>query len=75
VDATLITDLIQQAFDEAYDRAILISGDADFVPAVTFIQSRMKQVTHVGFRSFGHEIRNACWDHLFFEDLMGQLLA
>lgn len=73
IDAALVIDLIQQAMDDVYDRAILLSSDADFVPAVQFLQKRMKQVTHIGFRGYGSEIRNACWDHRHLEDLIPKL--
>lgn len=71
----MVIDLIQFAIDEVYDQAILVSSDADFVPAVEFLQKRMKQVSHVGFRGQGQEIRNACWEHFYIEDLMPQLVA
>ena len=40
VDTALATDLIQAAIDDLFDDAILISADADFVPAVDLVQNR-----------------------------------
>lgn len=74
VDTALVTDLIRYGIDDHYDRAILIAGDADHVPAVEFLGGRMKQVTHVWFRNHASELRNACWDHMLFDDLMAELL-
>jgi len=75
IDAAIITDLISLAFDDTYDIAVLISGDADFAPAVRYIQKKTdKQIVQAFFREHGDELRTACWDHLFFEDLMSRLV-
>jgi len=74
VDAAIITDLLTLAFDDNYDIAVLISGDADHAPAVQYIQKKTdKQVVQAFFRDHGDELRNACWDHVFFDDLMAKL--
>ena len=75
VDTAIVTDLIRFGIRNYYDRAILIAGDADHVPAVEFLGSQMKQVTHAWFKGQSNELRNACWDHVYFEDLMPALLA
>jgi len=73
VDAAIITDLLTLAFDDNYDIAILISGDADHAPAVKYIQKKTdKQVVQAFFKSHGDELRNACWDHIFFDDILGK---
>jgi len=76
VDAAVITDLITFAFDDNYDVAILVSGDADYAPAVKYIQRKTdKQVIQAFFRDHGDELRNACWTHVFFDDLMSKLIT
>jgi uncharacterized LabA/DUF88 family protein len=73
VDTAIVTDLIRFGIDDYYDRAILIAGDADHIPAVEFLGARMKQVTHAWFKGHANELRNACWNHVYFEDLMPAL--
>lgn len=74
VDAAIITDLLTFAFDDNYDVAILISGDADHAPAVQYIQRKTdKQVVQAFFKSHGDELRTACWDHIFLDDVMSKL--
>jgi hypothetical protein len=34
-----------------------------------------KQVIQAFFNVHGDELRNACWDHVFFDDLMPKLAA
>jgi hypothetical protein len=76
VDAAIITDLIASAFDDNYDIGVLISGDADLAPAVRYIQKKTdKQVVQAYFRSHGDELRNACWDHVFMDDLMPKFVS
>ena len=71
----IITDLLTLAFDDNYDIAILISGDADHAPAVRYIQKKTdKQVIQAFFKSHGDELRNACWDHIFFDEILGKFI-
>ena len=75
IDAAIITDLLSLAFDDNYDMGVLISGDADYAPAVEYIQKKTgKQIVQAYFKAHGDELRNACWDHIFFEDVLSKLL-
>lgn len=74
IDAAIITDLLSMAFDGNYDIGVLVSGDADYAPAVEYIQKKTdKQIVQAFFKSHGDQLRTACWDHLFFEDLASKL--
>ncbi|MDE0263751.1 MAG: NYN domain-containing protein [Bryobacterales bacterium] len=74
VDTALATDLIEAAIDDQFDGAILVSADADFVPAVELVHRRTnKHVIHAYFKPKGQELRNACWAHIYIDDLMGEL--
>jgi uncharacterized LabA/DUF88 family protein len=75
IDTALVTDLIRYGLDGHYDRAVLVAADADHVPAVEFLGDRMKQVTHAWFRGHSGELRNACWNHVHFDELMPSLLG
>lgn len=75
IDTALLTDLIRSAFDNTFEYAVLITEDSDFIPAVKFIQERWtKQIIHAFFRGKSDELRNACWKHIFFDDMMADLL-
>jgi uncharacterized LabA/DUF88 family protein len=61
LDSYIATDLIGDATFDAYDIALLVTEDSDFIPAVEFVQEmRNKQVVHVGFGSYSNELRAAC---------------
>lgn len=50
IDVKLATDLIVGAIDKKYDTAIIVSSDADLVPAVDWIRHRFnKKVEYIGF--------------------------
>jgi len=61
LDTRIATDLIGDATFDAYDVALLVSEDSDFVPAVEFVQEmRGKHVVHVGFGGHSNDLRAAC---------------
>ena len=44
VDVALVTDVVALAFRDAYDTAILVSGDYDFIEAIRIVMSLGKKV-------------------------------
>lgn len=58
VDVQIATDMLLQAHSGAYDTAILVSGDADYCPAVRAVKTIGKHV-EVAFLSVGssHQLR------------------
>ena len=57
VDVALAVDMLQQAYDDNYDIAILISGDRDFVPAIEKIKARGKRVEVASFnKALSHSL-------------------
>jgi hypothetical protein len=61
VDVAIATDMIRLAWEEAYDWAVLVSSDADFVPAVEFLNSKGRRVIHAGFPPQGMNLARTCW--------------
>ncbi len=43
--------MVKGAYDDAYDTAILVSGDGDFIPAVNVVQEKGKIVVNAYFKS------------------------
>jgi len=74
VDTTLAIDLFQYAMDKAFDTAVLVSSDTDFVPAVEYIERKGCRIVHAGFRNQSNELRSACWGHFFIEDILNDLV-
>jgi len=75
VDTSIAIELFHYALDNVYDKAILISGDEDFVPAIEYIQRRGNHIIHAGFKNQAFTVKKACWAHVNFEDIMAELLS
>jgi uncharacterized LabA/DUF88 family protein len=75
IDTSIAIELFHYALDNVYEKAILVSDDQDFVPAVEYIQRRGNQIIHAGFKNRAFTLKKACWDHIDFEDIMADLLS
>ncbi|MGH3305740.1 MAG: NYN domain-containing protein [Streptosporangiaceae bacterium] len=73
VDAALVTDLLSLAWQRAYDVAVLVSGDADYIPAVEYVQSQGLKVINAAWASKGHDLRRECWGGFAINDLIPAL--
>ena len=49
-DLSMAVDIVENACDNSFDTAILVSGDGDFVPAVKAVQRKNKIVENIYFR-------------------------
>lgn len=49
VDVQIAVDLVSGAYENQYDRAILISSDTDLLPALEKVRAKGKKITYVGF--------------------------
>jgi uncharacterized LabA/DUF88 family protein len=74
VDVAIATDMLRRAYSNAYDTAILISGDADLVPAVEGVKNIGKHVENafvVGGQS--RHLRQTCDRFILLDEAtMGQ---
>jgi uncharacterized LabA/DUF88 family protein len=76
IDAAIITDMIQMAYDRVYDVGVLGSTDADLCPAVAFIFQRIGiPIYNLWFHDGGHSLRNACYDHVKMADVINAIRA
>lgn len=64
VDVAIATDMIKLAWEDAYDWAVLVSSDRDFVPAVEFLNAKGRKVLHAGFPPRGSHLAARCWGSL-----------
>jgi uncharacterized LabA/DUF88 family protein len=61
VDTAIVTGLLSLAGEGAFDAAILVSSDTDYLPAVEWLQSRGFKVINATWANHGHELARACW--------------
>lgn len=57
-DIHLAVDMVKLAYNDAYDTAILVSSDGDFVPAIIVVKEKGKKVENIGFENkFSYHLR------------------
>lgn len=61
VDTAIVTDMVALAWQGAYDIAVLVSSDSDFIPVVQMLDARGVKVVQAGFPPVGNQLRRACW--------------
>lgn len=61
IDTAIATDMIRLAWEDAYDIAVLVSSDRDFIPAVEFLDDRGLKVVQAGFPNVGNDLARTCW--------------
>jgi uncharacterized LabA/DUF88 family protein len=74
VDVALATDLIGMAWENAYDVAIIVSGDADYAGAVGKVMSKGKNVEVASFRkSLSKELKDSALAKWILDDYIPQI--
>lgn len=69
VDIMLATDMLSLAYKNAYDTAVLVSGDSDFIYTVEEVQRLGKRVENATFKkTSSFNLRKACDDFILLDD-------
>lgn len=71
VDTAIVTDLLSLAGENAYDVAVLLSSDADHIPAVEWVQSRGSKVINATWSRHGYDLAKAAWASFEIDSVMG----
>ena len=74
VDSAIVTDLLSLAWENAYEVAILVSSDADFVPAVDRLQEKGFKVINGTWKGHGHQLARVCWASFEIDGLTSTLI-
>ena len=70
VDTRIVADMISLAWANAYDAAVLVSADRDFVPVADFLQTKGIKVVHGAFPPNGNHLSQRCWGSINVTKLM-----
>jgi len=75
-DVYLAHDLLMGAVDDLYDIAIIVSGDADFIPVIKTLRERFKKKVGNGFfrRTSSFKLRKACDFYINLNMVIGKLI-
>ncbi|MEK6933281.1 MAG: NYN domain-containing protein [Nanoarchaeota archaeon] len=64
-DINMAVDMVENACDDHFDVAALVSGDGDFVPAVRSVKKKNKSVRNIYFKnSSSRNLKNFCDESL-----------
>jgi uncharacterized LabA/DUF88 family protein len=74
VDAAIVTDMLSLAWANAYTVGVLVTSDADYVPAVENLQAKGFKIVNATWRNVGHELAQCCWVSLELDQLVAQLV-
>ncbi len=70
IDILIATDMISLAYKDAYDTAILVSGDSDFIPVVEKVQEIGKRVENASFKkTSSYELRKVCDEFVLLDNI------
>jgi len=72
IDTRIATDLISLAWSQAYDVAVLVSSDKDFVPVAEFLQLKGIKIVHGCFPPLGSQLSQKCWGNIPIPQYMHQ---
>ncbi len=74
-DIYLATDLVSMAYEDAYDTAIILSGDGDFVPAIRKVQKLGKKVENAYLKISGsYYLQQVCDRSIRLDDYIHECL-
>ncbi len=75
VDIMLATDMLSLAYQNAYDTAILVSGDSDFIYTVEEVQRIGKRVENAAFKkTSSHQLRKTCDRFILLDDYVDRFI-
>lgn len=64
VDTAIVTDLLTLAWEGAWQTAILVSSDRDFIPAVQMLSIKGYRVVNASFPPLGTDLSRKCWANI-----------
>lgn len=73
VDIFLTSDMISLAYENAYDIAVIVSGDGDYVALIELVKSKGKKVWVVSFKSSLSDKLRKCADKVLVIDNMHEV--
>jgi uncharacterized LabA/DUF88 family protein len=74
VDTAIVTDLLSLGSEGRFDVAILLTSDADFIPAVERIQERGLKVINATWAGHGHDLAHTCWASFVLDEVTAPLV-
>ncbi len=69
VDSAIVTDMLLLGWQGSMDVVLVVSSDADLVPAVRALRDHGLRTVNASWRGHGHELAKACWGSFDLDDI------
>lgn len=69
VDSAIVTDMLLIGWQGSMDVVLVVSSDADLVPAVRALRDHGLRTVNASWRGHGHELAKACWGSFDLDDI------
>ena len=69
VDSAIVTDMLLIGWQGSMDIVLIVSSDADLVPAVRALRNHGLRTVNASWRGHGHELAKACWGSFDLDDI------
>jgi len=74
IDIALATDLVSLAWENAFDTAVIVSGDSDFLEAIRRVKQKGRKVEIVAFNaSFSADMKTAGDRTVILDDILDKI--
>jgi hypothetical protein len=73
IDAWIATDMLSLAWEGAYDLAILVSTDPDYLPAIMQLQGKGIRVMNATWRNQSEDMASQCWGRVYLDPIINDL--
>lgn len=74
VDSAIVTDMLLLGWQGSMDVVLVVSSDADLVPAVRALREHGLRTVNASWRGHGHELAKACWGSFDLDDIASQVV-
>lgn len=74
VDTAIVTDLLALGSEGKYDVALLLSSDADHIPAVEWVQGQGLKVINATWTNHGFDLEKTCWGSFRLDPVVSSMV-
>ena len=74
IDSAIVTDMLLIGWQGSMDIALVVSSDADLVPAVRALRDHGLRTVNASWRGHGHELAKACWGSFDLDDIASDVI-
>ncbi len=74
VDTAIVTDMLTLAWRKSMDIALIVSSDADLIPAAHALKEHGIKTINGSWKGYGHELAKECWGSFNLDSILDKLV-